>query len=95
LVDDIETNRLVDEAEAKRLVDEAEAKILVDEVEEKWVVNEAEAKKKTDEFLKHNLSQNPSTPSIPNMGIVNVPPQEYTHKYHSRRFLLLLPNPEF
>jgi hypothetical protein len=73
---------LADEIEAKMLSDEVEDKRLDDEAEAKWVANEVEAKKKEDELLKQhqlqNLSQTPNTPSTPNLGIVNIPPQEYT-----------------
>jgi hypothetical protein len=72
----------VEEAKEKKLVDEAEAKRLVDEAEAKWEAEEVEAKKKEDELLKQHqlqdLSQTPNTPSTPNLGIVNMPPQDYT-----------------
>jgi hypothetical protein len=46
------------------------------------VDNEAEAKKKEDKLLKqqqlYNLIQTRSSPSTPNLSILNVPPQEYT-----------------
>jgi hypothetical protein len=64
------------------LVDEEEAKRLVDEVESKRTFEESKAKKKEDDLVKqhqlHCLSQTPSTPSTPNLGIVNMPPQDYT-----------------
>jgi hypothetical protein len=70
------------EEEAKRLVDEAEARKLVDEAEAKQLVEEVEAKRKVEEQLKQQKSQEltktPSSPSMPNLGIVNIPPQEYT-----------------
>jgi flagellar hook-length control protein FliK len=82
LVDETEAKRLVDEEEAKLSVDEAEAKRSSDEAKEKWVANEVEAKKKATNILKQqklqNLTHTPISPSTPNLGIVNVPPQEYT-----------------
>jgi hypothetical protein len=42
------------------------------------LVKEAEAKNKYYELLKHNLRQPPISLSIPNLGIVNIPPSEYT-----------------
>jgi hypothetical protein len=45
-------------------------------------LKKSEAKKKEDELLKQHqlqdLSQTPNTPSTPNLGIVNMPPQDYT-----------------
>ena len=64
---------MANEAETKRLVEEAEAKREIEEVK---------AKKKVDELLKQHqlqdLSQTPNTSSTPILGIMNMPPQDYT-----------------
>jgi hypothetical protein len=71
-----------DEEEAKRLANEEKAKNLVDEAEAKQLAEEVEAKRKANKQLKQQksqeLSKDPSGPSTPNLGIVNIPPQEYT-----------------
>jgi hypothetical protein len=73
-----EAKNLAEEEEAKRLANEAQAKKLAEEAEAKRLADEAESKKKVDEILKKNLNQTPGTPSTPNLGIVNIPPPEYT-----------------
>jgi hypothetical protein len=67
-----------EEEEAKRLADEAQANKLANEAEEKRLDDEAKSKKKEDEILKKNLTQTPSTPSTPNVCLVNIPPPKYT-----------------
>jgi hypothetical protein len=70
------------EEEAKRLDDQAEARRLTNETEAKRLVEEVEAKKKANEQFKQRKSQELSKalsiPSMPNLYIVNIPPQEYT-----------------
>jgi hypothetical protein len=42
------------------------------------LAEEVEAKRKVDEILKQNLNQDPGTPSMTTLGIMNIPPLEYT-----------------
>jgi hypothetical protein len=50
---------------------------LADEAYAKKVIDEAEAQRKAEALLKQQqLRKTPSTPSMPNLGIVNVPPQD-------------------
>jgi hypothetical protein len=89
-----------EESKEKKLVDEAEARRLADEAEAKWeVVEEVEAKKREDELLKkqqlQDLSQTPNTPSTPNLGIVNMPPQDYTPLNVILEILLFFSSLEF
>jgi hypothetical protein len=52
---------------------------LVDEAEAKQETDEVEAQRKEKELLKQQqLRKTPSTPSTPNLGIVNIPPQDFT-----------------
>jgi hypothetical protein len=73
-----EAKNLVEDEEAKRLSNEAQARKLVEEAEVKRLADEAESKRKDDEFLKKNLNQTLGIPSTPTLGIVNIPPPEYT-----------------
>jgi hypothetical protein len=64
---------LADEVEARRMDDKAEAKQLD---------KDTEAQRKEKELLKQKQSQEfsktPNTRSMPNLSIINIPPQDYT-----------------
>jgi hypothetical protein len=69
---------LVEDEEDKRLANEAQSRKLVEEVEVKRLADKAKSKRKIDDLLKHNLNQTPGTLSTPTLGILNIPPLEYT-----------------
>jgi hypothetical protein len=49
-----------------------------EEVEAKRLAKEAKAKRKADDIMKQNINQDPGTPLTTTLGIMNIPPLDYT-----------------